>query len=169
VKGRSISVSVVLLLCGGCVGDRVAVAPEPPAAAPVLAPEPEGPVVRTPVAQTPLLEKTPLPDATGAAESGDGSGSAAEVAKYQAGIRQKITTHWKRPETTRRGPATTVRVKLEPGGQVTAAKLVRSSGDTAFDRSVLSAVRRASPLPVPEDPDRFERFREIEFVFKPEE
>ena len=39
----------------------------------------------------------------------------------------------------------------------------------AFDRSVLSAVRKASPLPMPADPALYEQFREIEFVFRPDE
>ncbi|MFQ5487622.1 MAG: cell envelope integrity protein TolA, partial [Gammaproteobacteria bacterium] len=43
------------------------------------------------------------------------------------------------------------------------------SGDAAFDDSVRKAVLRADPLPLPEDPALFEHFRELKFIFKPED
>ena len=47
--------------------------------------------------------------------------------------------------------------------------MVRSSGNEIFDRSVEYAVYKAAPLPLPEDPTLFDNFREIEFLFNPEE
>ena len=62
-----------------------------------------------------------------------------------------------------------MRVRLIPGGEVLEAKIVRSSGDAVFDRSVENAVQKASPLPLPENPELLEQFREIEFIFRPED
>jgi colicin import membrane protein len=54
-----------------------------------------------------------------------------------------------------------------PGGDVVSVRIVRSSGDPVFDRSVESAVFQAAPLPVPSEPHLFEAFREFNFIFDP--
>ena len=59
----------------------------------------------------------------------------------------------------------TLRVRLIPGGEVLSADVVETSGDGAFDRSVVAAVYKASPLPWPEDRDLAARFRDINFIF----
>ena len=91
-----------------------------------------------------------------------------EVERYKALIRQKVSRSWNRPATAAKGLQCTVRVRLVAGGEVLAASVVRSSGDPVFDRSVENAVYKATPLPVPQDSQLFEYFREIEFVFNPE-
>lgn len=91
-----------------------------------------------------------------------------EVERYKALIRQKVSRSWNRPATAAKGLQCTVRVRLVAGGEVLAASVVRSSGDPVFDRSVENAVYKATPLPVPPDPKLFDYFREIEFVFSPE-
>jgi len=91
-----------------------------------------------------------------------------EADKYKAAIAQKVSRHWVRPTASRKGLQCTVRVRLVPGGEVLEAKVVRSSGDANFDRSVEAAVHKASPLPLPENAELFERFRDIEFIFRPE-
>jgi colicin import membrane protein len=48
-------------------------------------------------------------------------------------------------------------------------EVTKSSGDASFDRSVETAVQKAVPLPLPADPALFERFREITFVFDPDQ
>ncbi len=92
-----------------------------------------------------------------------------EVERYKGLIRQKVSRSWNRPATAAKGLQCTVRVRLVPGGEVLGASVVRSSGDPVFDRSVENAVYKATPLPVPQDPQLFEYFREIEFVFNPQE
>ena len=91
-----------------------------------------------------------------------------EVERYKALIRQKVSRSWNRPTAAAKGLQCTVRVRLVAGGEVLAASVVRSSGDPVFDRSVENAVYKATPLPVPQDPKLFDYFREIEFVFSPE-
>lgn len=93
--------------------------------------------------------------------------SAAE--KYKILIRQKVSRNWNRPPGSRTGLKCVVGVRLGPGGDVLQAKVVRSSGDVVFDRSVENAVFKAAPLPLPSEPDLFDYFRDIEFLFNPEE
>lgn len=95
--------------------------------------------------------------------------SASEVDKYKALIRQRVSRSWNRPVGVAKGLKCVVNVHLTPSGDVLSATVVRSSGNALFDRSVEYAVYKAAPLPLPEDPALFDNFREIEFVFNPEE
>jgi colicin import membrane protein len=92
---------------------------------------------------------------------------APEVDKYKAAIRQKVERNWIRPASSRKGLQCTVHVRQAPGGEVLEAKVVRSSGDPIYDRSVENAVYKASPLPTPPNPEVFDR--DIEFIFRPED
>lgn len=89
------------------------------------------------------------------------------IAQYVGRIQREVTQNWLRPPTARLGMSCTVMVNLAPSGEVLNARVVKSSGDTAFDRSVEAAVYKASPLPLPPDPALFEYFRELNFIFKP--
>ena len=89
--------------------------------------------------------------------------------KYKLLIRQKVSRNWARPPGAQTGLQCTVRVRLVPSGDVLQVTVVKTSGDERFDRSVENAVYKASPLPLPEDRDLFEYFREIEFIFNPED
>jgi colicin import membrane protein len=62
---------------------------------------------------------------------------------------------------------TEVQVSQIPGGEVISVKVSESSGNVAFDRSVVNAIWRASPLPLPKDPSLFSR--KLQFVFHPED
>ncbi|GAB4513065.1 MAG: hypothetical protein Tsb0026_17440 [Sulfuricaulis sp.] len=95
--------------------------------------------------------------------------AATAVDKYRALIRQRVSQSWNRPVGVVKGLKCVVSVRLAPGGEVLSAKVVRSSGNAIFDRSVENAVYKAAPLPLPEDPTLFDNFREIEFLFSPEE
>lgn len=90
------------------------------------------------------------------------------IDQYLAGIKQAVQNNWLQPPSAQSGLQCTVRVNLIPGGDVAGVRIVVSSGDAAFDRSVENAVRKAAPLPLPSDPGLFENFRELTFVFKPE-
>jgi len=90
------------------------------------------------------------------------------VDQYKAAIQQAVQNNWLRPPSVRAGLSCTVVVNVIPGGDVAGVRIVESSGDPAFDRSVENAVRKAAPLPLPPDPGLFNNFRELRFVFKPE-
>ncbi len=88
--------------------------------------------------------------------------------KYKILIRQKVSRNWVRPTGTEKGLQCTIRVRLAASGDVLKVGIVRSSGNEVFDRSVENAVYKASPLPLPEERDLFDYFRDIEFLFNPE-
>lgn len=90
------------------------------------------------------------------------------IEKYKAVIRQRVTRNWSRPIGSAKGLTCVVQVQLVPGGEVVQARVVRSSGDAVFDRSVENAVFKSTPLPIPPEKDLFDYFREIEFLFSPE-
>lgn len=66
------------------------------------------------------------------------------------------------------GLVTVVSLRLIPGGDVvpSSVRVVRGSGNTAFDQSVIAAVYNAGSLPVPSGP-AFENFREFTLTFRP--
>ena len=89
------------------------------------------------------------------------------IDEYVLYIQEKVQRSWIRPPSSGSGLSCTVEVRLIPSGEVIDAQIVRSSGNPAFDRSVEAAVFKASPLPVPPDPDVMEQFRSLRFEFKP--
>ena len=91
------------------------------------------------------------------------------LSEYIPHIQAKIQRNWLRPPGSSAGLSCMILVKLIPGGEVVDAKVVRSSGDPLFDRSVETAVLKASPLPLPQDTAMFKHFREIQFIFIPDE
>lgn len=101
------------------------------------------------------------------AEEAEQRRALSELEKFIPYIQQKVQSNWIRPPGSPEGLVCVVNVRLIPGGEVTAARVVQSSGDPVFDRSVESAVLKASPLPMPQDATLFKHFREINFKFNP--
>ncbi|MEE9552581.1 MAG: cell envelope integrity protein TolA, partial [Gammaproteobacteria bacterium] len=62
-----------------------------------------------------------------------------------------------------------LRVKLLPNGEIIDVSVAKSSNNSIFDRRAITAVQKASPLPVPTDIATFERLklRDITFTFAP--
>jgi colicin import membrane protein len=89
------------------------------------------------------------------------------VAEYIGYIQERIQRSWLRPPGSPAGLSCVVQVSLIPGGEVARVQIVRSSGDPVFDRSVESAVYKASPLPLPPDATLFKHFRDLRLIFKP--
>lgn len=89
------------------------------------------------------------------------------LSQYIPYIQDKVNRNWIRPPGSPEGLVCVVKVRLIPGGEVVGASVIQSSGDPVFDRSVESAVLKASPLPLPTDPELFNHFREINFKFNP--
>lgn len=91
-----------------------------------------------------------------------------EVAKYKGLIRNQITRKWIFPASYQKGMKCKILVRLIPSGDVVSVRVIQSSGNSAFDRSVEMAVNKASPLPVPKaSTGLFDKFREVELVFDP--
>lgn len=90
-----------------------------------------------------------------------------ELNRYLMLIQQKVERNWVRPPSALAGLECEVAVVQLPNGDVMDARTVRCNGDEAVRRSVENAVRRSSPLPLPDNRALFER--NLRFVFKPEE
>lgn len=85
--------------------------------------------------------------------------------QYVAMIAQKVENNWLRPVGDFEGQSCDVVVTQTQSGDVIDVALQSCTSDLAFQRSVERAVRKASPLPLPPDPELFER--QIFFTFKP--
>jgi colicin import membrane protein len=86
-----------------------------------------------------------------------------ELSAWVAAIRSQVENAWIRPPGVRRDLSCTVAVTLAPGGGVVTAHLGRCNGSAGVRQSVLTAVFRASPLPMPADPAIFRRHLVFDF------
>ena len=79
-----------------------------------------------------------------------------EMQAYIFAISQKIGRNWSAPASA--GPETkcVARVRQLPGGDVVGVTIQSCNGDDAVKRSIEAAIRRASPLPEPSNPDLFD-------------
>jgi colicin import membrane protein len=93
--------------------------------------------------------------------------SSGELARYLALIQQKVERNWVPPASVQPGLECEVAVQQLPNGDVVDARTVRCNGDAAVQRSIENAVRRSSPLPLPDNRALFER--NLRFIFKPEQ
>ncbi|WP_058534997.1 cell envelope integrity protein TolA [Legionella saoudiensis] len=94
---------------------------------------------------------------------------AGEVNKYKALIVNAIGRNWILPENVDSTLSSQFRIRLAPDGAVLEVTLTRSSGDPLLDRSAQTAIRKASPLPVPTDAATFNMFRDISLTVRPEQ
>jgi len=88
-------------------------------------------------------------------------------AAYMFAIQQRISRNWVKPPTATAGIECVVNIRQLPGGEVVSVSIGTCNGDSAVRSSIEAAVRKASPLPSPEDPSVFDR--EIRLTFRPEE
>ena len=89
---------------------------------------------------------------------------------YVGQIQADIVQNWSRPPSARNGMQTLLKVFLVPTGEVVDVSVLTSSGNEAFDRSAIQAVRKVRRFEVPGDPRLFEeKFREFEVLFRPED
>lgn len=60
-------------------------------------------------------------------------------------------------------------VTVLPGGSVLPPKLIKSSGNAAYDDAVERAILKSQPLPLPPDSAIYNKFREMKLGFRPKE
>ena len=89
------------------------------------------------------------------------------VNRHVALITQKIERNWRRPLDSPPKLQCKIEIVLRASGNVLSVKIVESSGNQSFDRSVETAVRKASPLPVPADSAIFKEFEMMRLRFEP--
>ena len=108
--------------------------------------------------------------ATAAAEQASATG--AMSASFVALIQQTVINYWSRPPSARNGMEAELAIQLIPTGEVVSVTIVRSSGNSAFDRSAVNAVEKAGAFPELQTlpSAEFERtFRRFRLLFKPED
>lgn len=91
------------------------------------------------------------------------------VDEYTAKIVTKIRRNIVMPPNVPNDALTIFSVTLLPGGSVLSARLNQSSGNATYDNAVERAILKSQPLPLPPDPNMFDRFRELKLKFKPVE
>jgi colicin import membrane protein len=91
---------------------------------------------------------------------------------YIAVIVQTIAGRWSRPPSARNGMEVSVGMQLTPNGRVVDVSVITPSGDSAFDRSAVRAIKQVEQFPeIQNMPSRiFEaEFRNLKLVFRPED
>lgn len=91
------------------------------------------------------------------------------VDEYTAKIITKIRRNIVMPPDVANDARAEFAVTLLPGGSVLSARLAQSSGNATYDNAVERAILKSQPLPLPPDPNMFNRFRELRLKFKPNE
>ncbi|MEM7431867.1 MAG: TonB C-terminal domain-containing protein [Pseudomonadota bacterium] len=89
------------------------------------------------------------------------------TAAYEYRIRQHISRYWVQPAQLPAGIECVLNIRQLPGGEVVSVSMGRCNGDDVLKRSLLAAVDRASPLPMPVNPDVFDR--QVILTFRPDE
>ena len=147
----------------------VAVTPQPKAADPTPAEEIALQMDAEQLAAVTREELTSLIDAEQAA-SGSLEPSLRDV--VAATIQAAVISRWTRPPSARNGMVSILSIQLVPTGEVVGVGVIQSSGNTAFDRSAMTAVERAGRFPeiAKVDNRTFEaNFRRFQLIFKPED
>lgn len=130
------------------------------------------PVIQQPVEQKPA-EPNPAARAAEQQAAREQSEKAAAIGRivdeYKAKIMAKIRSNIVMPPDVAKDVRAEFSVTLLPGGSVLPPKLVKSSGNAAYDNAVERAILKSDPLPLPPDVAMFNRFRELNLVFKPTE
>lgn len=93
--------------------------------------------------------------------------AASEIAKYKGLIVAKIRRNIALVSDVPDNAQAEFDVVVLPGGSVLSTKLVKSSGNAAYDDAVERAIARSQPLPLPPNPALFSRFRELHLIFTP--
>ena len=62
-----------------------------------------------------------------------------------------------------------IELRVGRNGEVQKARIVTSSGDVRFDESAELAVQKASPLPIPKEPEYYDHIKEFRIEFNPDE
>lgn len=90
------------------------------------------------------------------------------VDEYKGKIQAKIRSKIVEPPDVAQDARAEFLVTLLPGGDVLKVELKKSSGNRIYDNAVERAIWKSVPLPLPPDVQLFNRFRELDLVFKPE-
>ena len=150
---------------------------KPPEKKPEKKPEPEPkPEVKKPVEVKKAVNPAPQKPRISAAEQQAQQERAAQEAavgrvvdEYTGKISGKIRHNIVMPPNVADDARAEFSVTVLPGGTVLPPRLLKSSGNVAYDNAVERAILKSQPLPLPADAGLFNRFRELRLGFKPVE
>ena len=97
------------------------------------------------------------------------------VTSYQALIQRAIQNNWNRPPNARSDMRVVLSIQMFPTGEFGDVAVVKSSGNDAFDRSAVAAVKKTGQIPeIKELSDKssatFDKnFRRFQLDFHPED
>ncbi len=91
-----------------------------------------------------------------------------EFLLYYETVRKRIKDAWSFPGANN-DLTTEVLFAIGPNGDLTGVKVLETSRDTAFDESVVRAIRRAAPFPPPPEKYRSQFEQGVQAEFKPGE
>jgi colicin import membrane protein len=87
--------------------------------------------------------------------------------EYIARIQAKVRSSWILPADIQGNPEAIFDVVQLPTGEVLSIRLVKSSGNAAYDAAVERAILKSSPLPLPASRELFSR--ELKLTFRPQD
>lgn len=97
---------------------------------------------------------------------------AIEAQSYASRFRQRVESNWARPPSARTGMTCVLAIQLVPTGRIVNVTVVESSGNSAFDRSAIQAVKKVEIFPEAKEMslETFERhYRNFKFKFNPQD
>jgi len=71
--------------------------------------------------------------------------TSSKVALLVSKIKLRVGSYWSRPPSARNGMMVSLKVNFLPNGQVASVTVLKSSGDPAFDRSAIRALKQGQP------------------------
>ncbi len=86
-----------------------------------------------------------------------------EALAYSQSLKARVKSGWQW-EKGGDPRSAQVRVKISPDGRIDEVRVEKSSGDKAFDESVVSSVKNASPVPTAPQ-ELYSQFKDIRFTF----
>lgn len=104
------------------------------------------------------------------AEAEQAQQDAADVAYYSDLLVRRMSMYWNRPPSARNSMLAVIEIRLSPFGDLQGFKIIQGSGNEAFDRSVVQAIKLGTPVMELKQLDRriYEQyFRRFTFKFSP--
>ena len=98
--------------------------------------------------------------------------SEVEALSYKQVIFNRVRDNWSRPPSARTGMKCELLIEIVPTGRVVTVTVVKSSGNSAFDRSAQQAVYKAESFPELKEmsPQTFEKYyRRFNLIFNPQD
>jgi len=97
---------------------------------------------------------------------------ATEAQSYASKFRQRVEQNWSRPPSARTGMRCVLSIQLVPTGRIVNVGVIESSGNSAFDRSAIQAVKKVETFPEVKEmsTEVFERYyRSFKLLFDPQD